>query len=117
VNKGTAKLEAGGNHLKPAAVQEFLHARSSRKANRDIVRDLLRGVGVEVVVAAAAKGGVAAALSGFGDSPDRFDPDPSRYADAFSRLLGPVAERASRPTPTLDWQVSDLELTAHPNAR
>ena len=117
MNEGTTHLEAGGEHLNPTAVQEFLYARSSRNDNRDIVRDLLRGVGVEVVVAAAAKSGVTAALSGFHDSPDRFDPDPSRYANAFSRLLGPVAERASRPTPTLDWLVSDPELTAHPNAR
>jgi hypothetical protein len=117
VNQGTANLEASSKNLKPAAVQEFLYARSSRKDNRDIVRDLLRGVGAEVMAVAAAKGGVAAALSGFGDSPDRFDLDPSRYAEAFSHLVGPAAERASRPVPTLDWQVSDPEQVAYPNAR
>lgn len=117
MNQGTADRETGSGQLKPVAVQEFLRARTSRKDNRDIVRDLLRGVGVEAMAAAAGRNGVAAALSGFDDSPDRFDPDPGRYAEAFSRLLGPVAERTSRPTPSLDWQVSDLEVAAHPSAR
>ena len=117
MNKAKANMGTGSQHLKPAAVQDFLKARSSRAETRDIVRDLLRGVGVGAMAAAAAKSGVTAALSGFDDNPERFDPDPIRYCYAFSRLLGPEAERASRPTPTLDWQVSDLELTAHPNAR
>jgi hypothetical protein len=116
VNKGTANQESHGKHLKPSAVQEFLRARSSRKENRDIVRDLLRGVGVETVAAAATKSGIAAALSGFNDNPNRIDPDPSRYSGAFSRLLGPAAERASRPVSGLEWQTSaDIDLPARPS--
>lgn len=106
----TANREKEDGHLKPAAIQEFLRARTSRQDNRAIVRDLLRGEGVEEMAAAAGRNGVAAALSGFDDSPERFDPDPGRYAEAFSRLLGTSAERASRPTPTLGWQASEPDL-------
>ncbi|HEV7669942.1 MAG TPA: hypothetical protein VGS22_15575 [Thermoanaerobaculia bacterium] len=116
MNEATANQESDSKPLKPAAAQEFLRARSSRKENRDIVRDLLRGVGVETITAAATKSGIAAALSGFDDNPNRFDPDPNRYSDAFSRLLGPAAERASRPASGLEWQASvDLELPARPS--
>ncbi len=115
MSQGTDSKQAGSKNLKPMAIQEFLRARSSRKDSREIVRDLLRGVGVEAMAAVATKSGVAAALSGFGDSPDRFDPDPSRYSDAFSRLLGPAAERASRPASRLEWQSADLEVGALPN--
>ncbi|MEP7009266.1 MAG: hypothetical protein ABJC13_02985 [Acidobacteriota bacterium] len=115
MSKATDSKEAGSKNLKPMAIQEFLRARSSRKDNREIVRDLLRGVGAETMAAAATKSGVVSALSGFGDSPDRFDPDPSRYSDAFSRLLGPAAERASRPASGLEWQVVDREVVALPN--
>ncbi len=113
-NKG--KRESNNGQLKPAVIQEFLRTRTSRKDNRDIVRDLLRGVGVDAMAAAAGRNGVAAALSGFDDSPDRIDPDPGRYAAAFSRLLGTAAERSSRPSPMLDWQASDLDLLVRPNA-
>ncbi len=103
--------------LKAEAIQEFLHARSSRQENREIVRDLLRGIGLESVVAAAQKCGVAAALSGFDDRPERIDPDPDRYSDAFSRLLGPAAERESRPATVLEWQgAAKREAPVRPNA-
>lgn len=116
MKEAMATLETGVKDLKPATVQEFLRAKCSRKENREIVRDLLRGVGVEAMATAAAKSGVTAALSGFGDSPNRFDSDPGRYAGAFSRLLGPAAERASRPAGTLEWQTSDPDLLTRPNA-
>lgn len=105
--------ENDGGHAK-ATIQDFLRGRAGRQENREIVRDLLRGVGVGAMTAAARKDGIAAALSGFGDSPERFDPDPGRYAEAFSRLLGADAERASRPGPPIEWQTSGFEnpLTA-----
>lgn len=112
----TANREKDNGHLQPGAIQEFLRARTSRQDNRDIVRDLLRGVGVEAMAAAAGRTGVAAALSGFDDSPERFDPDPSRYSEAFSHLLGIAAERASRPSPTLEWQATESDLRVLPIA-
>ncbi len=111
VKQGTSEKE-NDSRWQPEAIQDFLRARTSRQETREIVRDLLRGVGTGPVAKAAASGGVAAALSGFNDSPERFDPDPGRYADAFSRLLGAAAERASRSIPTLEWQAAEAESVA-----
>lgn len=114
MNETTPREEDGGQAM--PTIQEFLRGRSGRQENRGIVRDLLRGVGVEAMAAAARKDGIAAALSGFDDSPERFDPDPGRYAEAFSRLLGTSAERASRPGPPLEWRATESSLHVRPTA-
>ncbi len=112
VSKATAHTS-----LKPESARKFLRARSSREENREIVRNLLRGTGVETVAAEAARSGVTAALSHFDDNPERFDSDPGRYATAFASLLGPTAERASRPATKLEWQAPlEWEIPTRSNA-